>query len=301
MSIFFNILTEDILPVFLIASLGASLVRIMKIDVALLTKIELTVFFPCLIFNSLVSKDVNINIVKQMALFGVLYYLLAILINSLIANVFRKNSDLRRTFIVSTAFSNVGDFGLPLLLFVYGQEAVAFATIVLIMNNLLLNTLGIWIVSSNPDNRMEAIRNVIKTPLVYAVLAGLVVLFTRITLPLPITRSVSLLGDAAIPIMLLLLGMRLKKVSWQQIKQVGLGVFAKLLLNPALALGLVILLGLTGTAAKVGVLLAGMPTPIIASIISTQYSKESSYAVNMCAVTTILSLFTLTTYIALLK
>jgi predicted permease len=195
----------------------------------------------------------------------------------------------------------VGDFGLPLLLFVYGQEAVAYATIILVMNNFLLNTLGIWIVSSNPDNRMEAIRNIIKTPLVYAVLAGLVVLFTKITLPLPITRSVSLLGDAAIPIMLLLLGMRLKKVPWQQVKQVGLGVFAKLLLDPVLAAGLVILLGLTGTAAKVSILIAGLPTPIIASIISTQYSKESSYAVNMCAVTTFVSVITLTIIITILR
>ena len=140
------------------------------------------------------------------------------------------------------------------------------------------------------------LKGLLKIPVVYVVPLALIFMALDWELPLPLSRSVELLGDAAIPGMLLVLGLQLQKIQLARndVRALLLATGMRLLGGLGVGLLLAPLFGLGGMAYNAGVLESSMPTAVLATILATEYDAEPAFVTTAVFTTTLLSPLTLT-------
>ena len=113
-----------ILPVFLLAFAGFLIERKISLDKQTLANITLLLFSPALVFSSLIKRPAEISLVTQIGSFMVIYTLFFVLLAVLLGRLRKLDSDSTRALILTTAMMNIGNFGLPLTYFAYGESAL---------------------------------------------------------------------------------------------------------------------------------------------------------------------------------
>jgi len=123
-----------------------------------------------------------------------------------------------------------------------------------------------------------------------------------IRLPAAVVAPVTLLADAAVPLMILVLGMQLERASWpERPGVVAAAVLVSLVLTPVMALGIAHLVGLQGDALRAGVLQTSMPTAVITTILAVEFDVLPDFVTSVVSVSTLLSPLTVTLMIAFLQ
>ena len=302
MTLLLSIFADDILPILLVASVGFLLARYLRVDVKALSRVTLYALTPCLAFNILVTSKISAAELGRMALLAVCTVLGIGLITWLVTLPLRLDRARASACLIVVMFANGGNYGLPLTLFAFGQEALAYATVYFVTSVAMTYTIGIFLASSGQRSLSDALTSVFKMPVVYAVAIALVVILTGTTLPLPVMRPIQLLSNAAIPAMLLILGMQLERaVKPERPWLVGLATALRLVVSMALGFALAPILGLSGAARQAGVLQAAMPTAVITTILALEYKLDSSFVTGVVFLSTLLSPFTLALLIAFLN
>jgi hypothetical protein len=198
-------------------------------------------------------------------------------------------------------FSNGGNYGLPVVLFAFGNEALAQATVYFVVSAMLTYTVGVFLAAAGRRSISRAILGVAKIPAIYGVAAAMVVITTGISVPLVVMRPIQLLADAAIPVMILVLGMQLERATIpERPVAVAAAVALSLVAAPILALGLTWLLGISGPARQAGVVLASMPTAVITTILALEFDVAPAFVTSVVFITTLASPLTLAPLIAYL-
>jgi hypothetical protein len=200
---------------------------------------------------------------------------------------------------MSISFVNAGNYGLPLILFAFGEDGLGLAVIFFIVNLLLMFTVGVFIASHGKRGFSDSVNSVIRLPLIYALLAAVALKLAGITVPQPILGTVDFMGQAAIPSMLIMLGLELGRSRFQRSqlaswKLMALSTTIKLLF-PIIFVSLFShLIELEGLATKVSILQASMPTAVMVAILTTEFGGDSHFATNTILLSTIASIVTLT-------
>jgi predicted permease len=133
------------------------------------------------------------------------------------------------------------------------------------------------------------------------VAAALIIVGTGISVPMAIMRPIGMLSDAALPTMVLVLGMQLERATLPDRPfLVAAAVGISLLVAPFVALGLAALLGVTGPARQASVILASMPVAVVTTILALEFEISPSFVTSAVFVSTILSPLTLAPLIAYL-
>lgn len=296
------IFADNILPVFLTAGVGFWLARYLHVDVRALSRVTLYALAPCLVFNLLVTSEINPDEFGRMALFAACTVLGVGLITWLAMLPMRLDRTLASTVLIVVMFANGGNYGLPLVLFAFGQEALVRATIYFVVSVVLTYTVGIFVASSGQRGVRQALLGVFKAPVVYAVAAAIVVMVTGTTLPLPVMRPIKLLSDASLPTMLLVLGMQLERAAVpNRLLLVGMAAALRLVVSVLWAFVLAPIVGISGAARQAGIIQAAMPTAVITTILAVEYKLDPAFVTGTVLLSTILSPLTLTPLIAFLK
>jgi predicted permease len=296
------IFVQNIVPIFIVAGIGFLLVRHVGADVQTLSRVTLHVLTPCLVFEILVTSSVSADEFGRLSLLALCTILGIGLIAWLVTRVLRLDRVMSSAFIVVVMFANGGNYGLPLTLFVFGHEALARGTIYFVVSVVLTYTLGIFLASSGRRSVSEALLSVLRIPSIYASAAAIVVIISGVTVPSFLMRPIKLLGDAAIPIMILVLGMQLERAARPaSLRLVGLAVGLRLVVSALLGLLLAEVLGLDGAARQAGVLQAAMPVAVVTTILAVEFEVEPTFVTSVVFLSTILSPLTLTPLIAWLK
>jgi malate permease and related proteins len=297
-----SIFASDILPIFLIAAVGFLLARRLHASVTTLSHVAFYVFSPCFAFNTLVNAAVTGSQVGKMVLLAIFVAGAMGVIARIAAIPLQLSRAELSAFLLVVIFSNGGNYGLPVVLFAFGNEGLSQGTVYFVTSAILTYTVGTFLAASGRRNLRQAVSGIAKVPAVYGVTAALIVLATHVSIPLVAIRPIRLLGDALIPTMILVLGMQLERVKkLERPGFVGLAVVLSLLVTPLVALGLTWLLGITGPARQAGVLLASMPSAVITTILAVEFDVAPTLVTNVVFVTTLLSPFTLTLLIAYLR
>jgi predicted permease len=148
----------------------------------------------------------------------------------------------------------------------------------------------------------RALRGILKVPAAWAVVAAAMVLASGLTMPLALMRPITLLGDAALPMMILVLGMQLERASFpERPRVVAVAVTLSLAVAPVVALAMASLLGLAGPARQAAVLQASMPTAVVTTILALEYDVIPAFVTSVVLLATLLSPLTLTVLIAYLQ
>jgi len=296
------IFVQNILPIFIVAGIGLLIVRYLGADVQTLSRVTLYVLTPCLLFDVLVTSNVSADEFGRLTLLALGTILGIGLIAWLVTRALRLDRVMTSAFMVVVMFANGGNYGLPLTLFVFGQEALARATIYFVVSIVLTYTIGIFLASSGRRSMGEALLIVLRIPSIYASAAAIVVILTGVETPSFLMRPIKLLGDAAIPVMILVLGMQLERaVKPASLRLVGLAVGLRLVVSALLGLLLAQFIGLSGTARQAGVLQSAMPVAVVTTILAVEFEVEPAFVTSVVFLSTILSPLTLTPLIALLK
>ena len=282
-------------PVFLIAAAGFAFERRTEADMRSMANSALYLFAPSLVFSALIKSDVVTDLLGRVFIFMLLYTALLCLLAFCIARFCKFDNNTTRAFTLTTSMMNIGNFGLPLVFFAYGQEALNISVLVFVMFNIPLGTLAIIIAQGQGVKWHQALHNMLKIPIFYGVALALVCKILGWQPPGFILRATELLGQAAIPIMLVLLGMQLSR---SKITQgwgfFGLATSIRLLIGPLIAIALVTLLDLDGLSRKVVILQTSTPSAVLPLLYCLRFGTRPDLVSGTILTSTLCSALTLT-------
>jgi predicted permease len=278
--------SNNLLPIFLASGAGLLSARYLGVNPRSVSKIVFYIFSPCLVFSLLTSEQLNGDDITQMAVFAAIIILIVGAIAALIGYVM---------------FGNVGNFGLSLNLFAFGEKALVYASVYFVTSVILVYTVGIVLASWGKSNLRSSMLDVLKVPVVYAVILALVFRVFDWSLPLPIDRTVSVLSNAAIPVMMVLLGIQLYHSKWSKSTlSLGISNFLRLVASPALAIGLSLLFQFEGPAYQAAVIESAVPTAVLVTVLATEYNIQPAFMTTAVFTSTLLSPLTITPLLAIL-
>jgi hypothetical protein len=296
------IFTADILPIFVIAGCGFLIARHSTLDVRTIARVVFNVLAPCMVFSLIVGSTVPIFEFGRMALFAILVTSTAGVVSFLAAKALGLDRPSLIGFVLVVTFSNNGNYGLPVVLFAFGREALTMAAVYFVTSAIMMYTVGVFLAASGRRSVRQALIGVIRVPTIYGVLMAVVVLALGITIPTGIMRPVSLLSDASLPMMMLVLGMQLERATRpERPAAVATAAALSLFVTPLVAIALAFALRLTGPAFQAGVIEASMPAAVVTTIIALEFEVAPSFVTSVVFVSTLLSPFTLTALIAWLQ
>jgi predicted permease len=296
-----SILLNIIAPIVIVAGLGWVLARVFAVESRSLSRASLYVFAPALVFTQVYRSKLGDELVS-IGMFTVTIAALMGVVAFALIKALRYDRLMASAFALSTLFVNAGNYGLPLNLFAFGEAGLARAIIFFAASAILLQTAAVFIAARGRASTRDALLNVFKMPLVYAVTLGLVFNRTGFVIPEPLMRSLDLAGAAAVPLMLVILGIELSRVTLNQdLAAVGLAAVVKLVITPIVAFGLAEVMGLTGLTRAVCIVEASMPTAVVASILSVEFKSRPEFVTSAVLVSTLGSIVSLTVLLGILK
>ncbi|MFZ0534179.1 MAG: AEC family transporter [Anaerolineales bacterium] len=301
MSELFALFFNNLFPILLAACIGFALAKWLKINPRPLSQVIFYVFTPILVFNLIINSKLSNQDILRTLVFAIVLMVCVGGLTWLIGGILRLDRRMLAAVMITAMFMNAGNYGLPLTNFAFGETALAFASVFFVINAMFTNTVGIVIASSGSMSVLNAIKGLIKFPAIYALTLGILFLQFGWKLPSGLDRSVTLLSNAAIPCMLVLLGMQLVNIRLDgHVLPLILTSSMRLLIAPALAFGLTKLFGMSGPSYQAVVLEAAMPVAVLTTILATEFDAEPTFVTTAVLVTTLLSPLTLTPLLAFL-
>ncbi len=295
MSIFQTLLPifiQTLLPVFLVAAAGYGLASWVALDSKSIGRLLFYLATPSLVFRSLYQSQLDFALLQQLAVVAVSVGIVSGFLGWLISQ--GESRQRRAALILTSAVSNNGNMGIPISFFAFGDIGLALGSIYYVVTSFLSNTLGVIIASSGQTAVATALSQSLRVPVLYAAMAGLLLNLFQSELPQPLFRAIDLLANAAIPGMLILLGIQLRRAPLTRIPPVILRSTAvRLLMGPLAAWLLCWLLAIDGVERNVLILQAGMPTAVMAAVLSTEYDTEPELVATVILVSTLISIVTL--------
>lgn len=296
-----TIFIQVVLPVLLIFICGFGLQKWKGLDIKPLSTVAIYIFIPMLVFETFYKADLDQQYLN-MVMFSIILMGLLILICKFYSKVRKLDQSAESGLILSTAFMNSGNFGAPVILFAYGETAFAYAISLMVLHAIMMNFFGIYYAARGQGGVKRALKVVSSMPPTYAVILALVIKAMGIQVPPNIMSAVELLGPVTIPLVMVILGMQLatinlSKLEWEKI---SFGVATRLAFSPAIAAGIVMLIPMDPTLAKVLVLTAAMPSAANTVIYAVQYDTEPDLVSSITLITTFVSIFTVTVMLIIL-
>jgi len=289
--VFLNVVT----PVFILVVIGYFVGPRLNIEARSLSRTAYFVFIPAFVFNIISEAKIDSELALQMLSFILVAQIAVALLGFMVGKALRQSREITAAFVLIATFGNVGNFGLPLIVFRLGETARTYATVYFVATVFISFVICVGVASWARSGGVTAVFSVFKTPALIALIPALVFNITDVEVPIFLSRLSGLLGQAMIPVMLITLGVQMGEIS--KIK-INFNVFAastvRLIGGPVLALLIVPYFGLEGLERSTGILQAAMPAAVLASIISLEYKLLPEFVTTTVLFSTIYSILTLT-------
>ena len=219
----------------------------------------------------------------------------------MVGKALRQSREITAAFVLIATFGNVGNFGLPLIVFRLGETARTYATVYFVATVFISFVICVGVASWVRSGGVTAVFSVFKTPALIALIPALVFNITDVEVPIFLSRLSGLLGQAMIPVMLISLGVQMGEIP--KIK-INFNVFAastvRLIGGPVLALLIVPYFGMEGLERSTGILQAAMPSAVLASIIALEYKLLPEFVTTTVLFSTLYSILTLTVILTII-
>ncbi len=302
MNLLLSILASDILPIFSIAGAGFLLARYAGVDVRIVSRLTFFCLMPCLAFRLLISSTATGPDVGKLMVLSVLIMVCMGIVGYIAAKPLGLDGPTRRAFLMVVMFSNSGNYGLPVVQFAFGPEALTYGTILFLASSVTTYVASAFFAGSRKGQILGALDKIWRMPSLYGVAAALIVLAIGQPVPDGLMRPITMLSDAALPVMILVLGMQLERAAWPKRPAIVFWAVAiSLLIAPVVAIGLTSVLGIMGPARQAAVILSSMPVAVVTTILALEFSLAPDFVTAAVFVSTLASPLTLAPLIAYLK
>ena len=281
-------LFEVLFPVFLTIGIGYWYgKKDPKFDTRFITTFAGNFGLPAIIFYSLTTTDISIELFLKFSYYITLYVIIFALIGIVILKLLNK--DIYR-LLPPLILPNTGNMGMPLCLFAYGKMGLAIATAATSM--ILVFHFSVNILLASKKFSIKPLLNCIP---VYALLISLIFVYFKIPSPKFLENATFLIGYSTIFLVLMSLGVALSKLKVFHFKETLIYSFVRVIIGPIVGFGFVKFFNLSGVEAGVMFIQASMPSAILTYLVSKIYSpkKISDSIASTVALSTFLSFFTL--------
>ncbi|MGB5195182.1 MAG: AEC family transporter [Polyangiales bacterium] len=284
-------LLSVVAPVFIVALVGLAWARSgAHFDEISISRLVLNVGVPCLLFRSLTTLDVSPFELAQMAGLTVGVMALFALGGFAALRVMKLPA---HTFLGPLIFSNSGNVGVPICLFAFGEPGLALAMTYFAVSATFHVSLGGPLFAGS-----FSWKPFLRSPLTWAVAVTVPVVATGAAVPTWIARTTELLGDIAIPLMLLTLGVSLSKMHPESLGRSLVLALVRFALGVSAGFLLTALLGVEGLTRKVLILQASMPVGVLNYLFAHRYGRTPEQVASLVLVSTVLSVLTIPTLLA---
>lgn len=273
---------EIVAPVFLLAAIGFTWVKLgVEYRIRFVTQLAMTLAVPCLIFTALMETEIAPATISAVALAAIAAYLGVTVVMWLVTRIARLES---RTYLAPLIFGNTGNLGLPLALFAFGDEGLGLAVVVFAIMAVYSFTAGIWMVSGG-GNPVAVLRE----PVVIATLLGGLFLWQGWTTPTALTNALTLLGQMAIPLMLITLGVAVARLTPGRLGRAAVLSLLKAAVCVGIAVAVGLAFGLGPVPLAVLVLQISTPVAVTSYLLAEKYEADADAVAGLVVASTLLS------------
>lgn len=296
-------------PVFVVVLLGFILRRRGFVDqhfLAVSSSLVFNICLPILIFLSMLDNQLNIFEQIPLVVFCVLSAVACFFLFWVISGFWVPHAD--RGVVVQGAFrSNLGIVGIALCAKAFGQPGLAVAAVILAVVTPVFNILSVFALnrSLSPGKSIDwwqTFKEIGKNPLIIAIIFGFLWLWLDLKLPKVMYDAGHYLARMTLPLALIAIGGSVSVLELRQTSSLSFtAVFAKLVIVPVMIGGGAYILGFNGVEIGCIILMFASPTAAASFVMVRSMGGNHHLASNIIALSTVLSVFTVSLLLYLAK
>ncbi len=282
--------------------LGFFLQKKFDLDLQTLAKLNIYFLVPGFIFVKLYDTTFSGQLLLQIVVFFTLFIALLYIVATITARLIGFDKGKSTTFSNSILFFNSGNYGVPVNDLVFKSDPVAMSIQVIIftLQNILLFSYGIFSLQSIQIGKLRALFSYFKMPVLYAMLAGILLNIANVSIPTFVWVPANYVADAMVAMALLTLGAQVAQLRLiSSLPTVYISLAIRLILGPIIALGIIRILQLDGMIAQALFIASAMPTAVNSSVIAQEYNNHPNFAAQIVLFSTMFSTITVTAVIYL--
>ncbi|KAA0549889.1 AEC family transporter [Bacillus sp. BGMRC 2118] len=294
-----------LLPVLFIFAFGFVGQKFLRIEPRNVSRVAVYLLTPFLAFRTFYENEINSDYL-YLVLFalGLCFGLISIVY----AVSYIKKYSKRETsaLILSSVFMNNGNYGVPVALFAFGAPGFDVAIILMVIQSLIMSTVGVYYAAKGSAGRQTGFKGaalaVLKMPVVYGSAFGITLQFSAITIPQTFYQSINLVADAAIPTVMIVLGMQLATITIKniEIEKTIYSLMIKLVIAPLIAWLIVSQLPVSNLVQSIMIVMAAIPSAANTTLLSLEYDTKPDFVSSVTLLSTIGSIITLPIVLAIL-
>lgn len=272
-----------------------------------ISSIVVNLTWPCLVIDAM-QLEFSIQTLKDtgyISAMATVIFAVLILISVPLAKLLRMSKTKQYVTIFMMLFGNTGFIGIPVIKALYGTNAIFFAAIVELINDVFLFTLGIVLIQLSAGAQLKINLRQFLNPGLIGVIIGLALFLLNIQLPELFSGCIEMIGNATTPLTMFVIGFQLGGLKLKEIAgdwKVYAVCFMKLLIVPVAALIVAKLwAGDLTLLEKVLVVSFAMPVASVSAIFSQQYKGEAAFATKTVLLSTVFSIITIPIFAIILE
>ncbi|RHS08401.1 AEC family transporter [Coprobacillus sp. AF13-15] len=296
---------QTMLKLFLLLVLGFVLFKCHIFDEYTNKKISaliVNVASPMLIISSIAGVEgSNKSIVFLMIGAGILMYIGFIILGKIINRIFpfpKKDWPVYECMVV---FANTGFMGYPVLLDVFGQEAVFYASLIHMAFNFFVYTYAIMCLTKGDDSEFKLNFKQLLTPGIILIFVGIFIYLFDIQLPSVLMDTINSVGSLTAPLSMMMIGSSLAvypiKDSFTDWRSYVFA-FVRLMIIPFVTMLICRLIHIDPYYANITIITNAMPVGSMVLMLATQYNANVKIVTRNIVVSTLLSVSTIPIVVA---
>ena len=293
-TIFLNV----IIPILLLLVIGAGLQKKFSFNLRAISNLITYCLMPAAVFINLYETEIDVQVLIEIIGYLIAFSLLIIVVTSIIGKLLKLDKGETAIFKNSISLINSGNYGIPVsqLLFQANPLGISIQIIVMVFQNILTYTYGLYNLISATKSGLEIIKALLKMPIIHAMILGGLLNWMQAPIPAFLWTPISHLADAFLAIALILLGAQLAQIQLKTIinRTIIFSSIGRLIIGPAVSLLLIFLLGLDGIVAQSLFIASSFPTSRNSSTLALEYDVYPDLAAQTVLFSTVLSAITVT-------
>ena len=304
----FIVSVEAVFPMFAIMAVGVLIKKVGLITPAEQKRFNRIIFiccFPPMMFMNLYGKNIADAINVKLLVYAVSILLILYAVTVIIVLKIEKSPKSRGAMIQAIYRSNFVIMGIPIVQNVFGRGDLALTAVVVTVVVPIFNILAVVTVEvfrgSKPEFKTILI-DLAKNPIIIGAVLGVLSIVFRIKLPTFIENPINLMGEAATPMTLLLLGASFSFDSVAKEKRnLIVCLVGRLVFFPLIGLGGAILMGFRGVALLTLVAMLAAPSAVTSYTMAQSMDSDYELAGNCVIFSSLFSCLTMFLWIFILK
>ncbi|MFF2880750.1 AEC family transporter [Bacillus toyonensis] len=299
---FVFIILDVILPILILMLIGAILQRKFQFNLKQLSTLITYCLMPAAVFVNIYDISIETGLLLQIIYYLMLYSLSLIIVSHFISKTLKLEKGESAALKNSISLMNSGNYGLPVsqLIFSHNPVGVSIQIFIVIFQNLLTYSYGIYNLLSATKTIRGIIQSFLRLPVFHALVLGVLFQSFKIQIPNSILLPLNQLANGFVAIALILLGAQLSNIKLNFFHRViTWALIGRLLMGPLLALAMIYLLNIDGIVAQSLFIASSFPTSRNTSTIAMEYQIEPELNAQIVLFSTLFSIITVTVVIYL--